>query len=114
MQILRIDSSSSDAARQIRELRKKLSPNGDIVSESGRQRTIDTFGEPLSPRQVVEKICSDIETNGLSALLEYSEKIDRATLTAETLRVPLAELQSAAKNADQKLLASVRRIRQNI
>ena len=112
MQILRIDSRNRDAARQIRELRAKLSPNGDIVSESGRQRTLEIFGKPLSPRQVVEKICSDIETSSLPALLEYSAKIDGASLTAETLRVPLEELQSAAKKTN--LLASVRRIRQNI
>ena len=114
MQILRIDTRKQDAAEQIRRLRAKLSPNGDVVSESGRQRTIDTFGEPLTPRQVVEKICYDIESKGLPALLDYSAKIDGAALTAETLRVPLAELESAAKNADQKLLASVRRIRHNI
>ena len=114
MQVLRIDSRSRDAALQIRQLRAKLSPNGDVVSEAGRQRTIDIFGEPLSPRQVVEKICCDIETSGLPALLDYSTKIDGVSLTAETLRVPLSELESAAKNADQELLASVRRIRQNI
>jgi len=114
MQILRIDSSSHDAVRQIQQLRAKLSPNGDVVSETDRQRTINTFGEPLSPRQVVEKICNDIATNGCSALLKYTEKIDGITLTAETLRVPLDELKLAAKNADQELLASVRRVRQNI
>jgi len=114
MQILRIDSRSRDAVCQIRELRKKLSPNGDVVSESQRQRTIDIFGKMLSPRQVVETICSDVETCGLSALLDYSAKLDGATLTAETLRVPRDELQSAAKNADQQLLASVRRVQQNI
>jgi histidinol dehydrogenase len=114
MQILRIDSRSRNAAQQIRQLREKLSPKGDIVSEAGRKRTIDAFGEPLSPRQVVEKICGDVEAKGLPALLEYSAKLDNATLTAETLRVPLDELQSAAKSADQKLLEAVRRIRQNI
>jgi len=114
MQILRIDSRSRDAALQIRQLRAKLSPDGNVVSEAGRQRTVDIFGALLSPRQVVEKICSDVETEGLPALLDYSAKIDGVSLTAETLRVPLAELESAAKNADQKLLTAVRRIRQNI
>ena len=114
MQILRIDSRSRHAARQIQELRTKLSPNGDVVDASGRQRTIDIFGEPLSPRQVVKKICTAVETDGLSALLEYSKKIDGASLTAETLRVSSDELKSAAKNADQKFLESVRRIQQNI
>ena len=114
MKILRIDSRSSDAARQIRQLRERLSPKGDVVSETSRKRTIDIFGEPLSSRKVVEKICGDVESEGLSALLEYTAKIDSAALTAETLRVSPDELQSAAKNADQKLLESVRRVRQNI
>jgi histidinol dehydrogenase len=114
MQILHIDSRSRDAARQIRDLRAKLSPNGDVVSESGRKRTIDIFGEPFSPRKVVEKICHDIETQGLPALLDYSAKIDGAALTAETLRVSADELAVAMNNADQELLKSVRRVRQNI
>jgi len=114
MNILRIDSRSNDAAQQIRQLREKLSLNGDIVSESGRQRTLDVFGEPLTPRQAVKKICSDVKANGLSALLDYTSKIDKDNLAAKTIRVPLAELESAANNADQQLLASVRRIRQNI
>jgi len=114
MQILRIDSRSQDAAQQIRQLRKRLSPNGDVVSESGRQLTLKVFGEPLTPRQVVTKICNDIEADGLSALLKYTDNIDGAVLTAETLRVPLDELESAAKRADQRLLESVRRVRQNI
>ena len=114
MKILQIDSCSSDATRQIQQIRAKLSPNGDVVSEAGRQRTIDIFGESLSPKKVVEKICSDIETSGLPALLDYTAKIDGVTLTASTLRVPLDELASAAKNAAPKLLEAVRSIRQNI
>ncbi|MCL2006069.1 MAG: histidinol dehydrogenase [Planctomycetaceae bacterium] len=114
MQILRIDSQSRNAAQQIQQLRDKLSPNGNVVSETSRQRTIDIFGQPLSPHDVVEKICRDVENHGLAALLEYNAKIDGANLNADTLRVPLAELESAAKNADQKLLQSVRQVRQNI
>ena len=116
MQILRIDSRNRNAARQIRELREKLSPKGNIVSEEGKQRTLALFGEPLSPRQVVEKICGDVETKGLTALLEYTRKIDWAPHSSADYRlhVSLDDLKAAAKNADQKLLAAVRRIRQNI
>ena len=116
MQILRINSQSQDAVQQIRQLRETLSPRGDVVSESDRQRTIDIFGEPLTPRQIVRKICGDIETQGLSALLGYSAKIDgwKGAADASGLRVPLEELESAARNADQALIASVRRVRQNI
>jgi histidinol dehydrogenase len=91
-----------------------LSPQGDVVSDADRQRTIDIFGEPLTPRQSVKKICGDIEAQGLSALLNYAARIDRWEGTAADLRVPQNELESAATHADQALLTSVRRIRQNI
>ena len=52
-----IDCSSNDAGRAIAELRRELSPQGDVVSPEGRARTIAAFGEPLSPQQVVERIC---------------------------------------------------------
>ncbi|MGV2337007.1 MAG UNVERIFIED_CONTAM: hypothetical protein LVR18_23920 [Planctomycetaceae bacterium] len=44
-----IDCRNSDARQLFRQLREKLSPRGDVVSEAGRQRTIELFGEPLSP-----------------------------------------------------------------
>ena len=56
LQITTIDCSRDDAEELFRELREKLSPRGDVVSEAGRQRTIDLFGEALSPQQVVERI----------------------------------------------------------
>lgn len=96
------------------ELRRKLSPQGDIVSEAGRQRTIELFGEPLAPRQVVQRICADVRQRGLEALLGYTHRLDRKELTKETLRVTPAELGAAHAGADPKLLRSIRRIRENI
>lgn len=95
-------------------LRARLSPRGDIVSEAGRRRTVEVFGEPLSPQQVVERICLDVRDRGLPAVLEYAAKIDKAELTAESLRVSAAELAAAHAAADPKLLACVRRVRENI
>src|SRR6516225_4233722 len=69
------------------DLRQRLSPRGDIVSETGRQRTVELFGEPLSPQQVVARICGDVERDGLSAVLDYTARLDGKKLTAETVRV---------------------------
>ncbi|MGL6194622.1 MAG: histidinol dehydrogenase [Thermoguttaceae bacterium] len=96
------------------ELRRRLSPRGDVVSPAGRKRTLEIFGESLSPDQVVGKICADIENNGISALLDYCKRIDRADLTAETIRVSESELKDAHKNARPEFLASVRNVRDNI
>ena len=60
------------------ELRRRLSPQGNVVSEAGRRRTIEVFGEPLSPQQVVERICRDVQQQGVAAVLDYSARIDKA------------------------------------
>jgi histidinol dehydrogenase len=112
--IQRIDTRNHDARAAILELRERLSPRGNVVSEAGRRRTVEVFGEPLSPAQVVERICQDVREKGLSAVLDYSARIDKAQLTAASLRVTPDELQSAHRAADPKFLATIRRIRQRI
>ncbi len=55
LKIERIDSRSTDVQAALARLRQRLSPQGNVVSEAGRQRTIEVFGSPLSPEQVVER-----------------------------------------------------------
>jgi histidinol dehydrogenase len=110
----RIDARQGDVRPALEALRAKLSPRGNIVSEAGRKKTIEVFGQPLAPQQVVERICSDVQSRGLAAVLEYSRKLDRAELTASNLRVSPDELAAAHAQADPAFLASVRRIRDNV
>ncbi len=112
--IPRIDSRRDDIRVAMAQLRAKLSPQGNVVSEAGRKRTIEVFGEPLTPQQVVERICQDVRTKGIAAVLDYSARIDRATLAADEIRVPTAELEKAHAQADPRLLDAVRRVAQNI
>lgn len=110
-----IDTADAAAAEALfAELREKLSPNGNMVSEAGRQRTIELFGEPLTPQQVVERICDDVQRDGLSAVLDYTAKLDGKELTAETVRVSEDELATAHAEADPAFLDTVRRIKVNI
>jgi histidinol dehydrogenase len=114
LNIRRIDSRREDIRAAMAELRARLSPEGNVVSEAGRRRTIEVFGEPLSPQQVVDRICCDVAEKGLPAVLDYSARIDKVQLTAESIRVSAAELAAAHAGADPELLAAVRRIAQNI
>lgn len=98
----------------LEEMREKLSPRGDLVSPRGRELTQAVFGKPLSPIEVVETICRDVQNEGTSALLRYTKSLDRAELTAETLRVPAEDLAAAHEATDPKLLESIRRIRDNV
>lgn len=114
MKIPLINTASDDARRHFAVLREKLSPRGDVVSDAGRKRTIELFGSPLSPQQVVERICTDVADRGLDAVLEYTRKLDGKKLTSETIRVSDSELKEAHAAADDTLLEAVRRIRDNI
>ena len=110
----RIDLTSADGRARLDALRGKLTSQGDVVSPAGRQRTIDIFGAPLSPREVVERICGDVRARGLEALLDYTRRIDRADVSADTLFVSPAALAAAHRAADPGFLAAVRRIRDRV
>ncbi len=114
LKLLRIETRQAHVRQSLAELRARLSPRGNVVSEAGRRRTIEVFGEALSPQQVVQRICDDVRTKGLAAVLDYSARIDQAKLTSETIRVPAAELSAAHAAADPTFLAVIRRIRENI
>ena len=114
LRIQRIDSRQADVAQALAALRERLSPRGNVVSAAGRKRTIEVFGEPLLPAQVVERICRDVQERGLPAVLEYSARIDGAELTADTIRVSDKELAAAHWAAEPQFLETVRRIRANV
>lgn len=112
--ITTIDCRQSDAKKLFRQLRDKLSPRGDVVSDAGRERTIELFGAPLSPREVVRRICDDVRNRGLDAVLDYTSRLDRCDLTPETIRVTPEELASATRRASPEFLNTIRQIRDNI
>jgi histidinol dehydrogenase len=109
-----IDCSIQVPVAALAELRRKLSPQGDIVSEAGKQRTVALFGAPLAPRQVVQRICADVRERGLAAVLEYTSKLDKQDLTVESIRVSRDELEAAHQAADSKFLRTLRTIISNI
>ena len=114
LNITTIDCTKESAERLFEMLRQKLSPRGDVTSEAGRLRTIELFGEPLTPQQVVERICGDVRSGGVTTMLEYSRKLDRKELTPETMRVTAAEFELAFAAADKEFLATISRIRDNV
>ncbi len=114
LQITRIDTRQDDIRPALDELRARLSPRGDVVSEAGRRRTVEVFGQALSPTQVVQRICGEVETDGIDAVLRYGKSLDQAELTPQTIRVPEKELTDAHRQAEPAFLETIRRIRDNI
>ena len=67
-------------------------PHGERGQPEGRARTIAAFGEPLTPQQVVERICADVQCRGLDAVLDYTARLDGVTLDPSAVRVSADEL----------------------
>ncbi|MGE5757203.1 MAG: histidinol dehydrogenase [Planctomycetaceae bacterium] len=114
LNICRIDCVRDDAREAILGLRRLLSPKGDVVSPQGRARTIAAFGEPLTPQQVVERICADVQCRGLDAVLDYTARLDGVALGPSAVRVAREELGDAFRAADPAYLRTIRRVRDNI
>jgi histidinol dehydrogenase len=114
LKICRIDSTNGDAREAIRNLRQQLSPKGNVVSPRGRALTLAAFGEELTPQQVVERICADVQDRGLDAVLEYTAKLDGVTLEPAAVRVSQDELRDAFRAADPAYVRTIRRVRDNV
>jgi histidinol dehydrogenase len=110
----RIDYGATNAAAQLTELRARLGASGNVVSARGRQLTLKVFGEPLTPARVAERVCEDVRTRGLDAVLHYTEQFDGVRLSADTLRVTASEMALAHAAADSSFIETVRRVRQNV
>ncbi|MDV6033453.1 MAG: histidinol dehydrogenase [Phycisphaera sp. RhM] len=102
------------SAEILQQLRDKLSPQGDVVSPRGRALTEEVFGAPLTPVEVVQRICAEVQRDGTEALLKFNQQLDKADLTANQLRVPAEDLAAAHAAADPELIGSIRRIRDNV
>ncbi|MEM6691066.1 MAG: histidinol dehydrogenase [Planctomycetota bacterium] len=111
--IQRVDARDG-SANILEKLRRKLSPDGNIVSPRGRALTEEVFGAPLTPIEVVDRICNEVQSNGDQALCHYTKALDKKDLSPEELRVPQADLEAAHARVDRDLLESIKRIRDNV
>jgi histidinol dehydrogenase len=109
-----VDSQRDDVRGALEEIRQRLSPEGNVVSEKGQQKTIEVFGRSLTPIEVVETICGDVQRQGMAAVLHYGEQLDGAKLSADSLRVSETRMAEAHAQVDPSFLETVRRIRDNI
>ncbi|MBY0523701.1 MAG: histidinol dehydrogenase [Gemmataceae bacterium] len=114
LNLRRIDCATADAGAQLAELRTQIGSLGDVVSPRSRELTEKVFGTALSPQQVVERVCADVRTRKLAAVLHYTEQFDKVRLDGTSFRVSADELAKAHAAADPSFLKTVRRVRQNV
>ena len=75
------------------------------------KRSQDDFG-PYE--KTVKEILEAVHTEGDKALLSYTERFDKASLTPETMRVSEAEIAAAYEEVEPSLLDVIRRAIRNI
>mgnify|MGYP001279932191 CR=1 FL=1 len=112
MKILR--AAETDLAAALAGLSQNLGMSGAIVSEASRRKTVEVFGAPLTPLEVVRRILADVKTRGDEAVSEYCRKLDGAHLALKRFRVTLKEMKAAHDALPKALRDSLRRARKNI
>ncbi|GIX00437.1 MAG: histidinol dehydrogenase [Pirellulaceae bacterium] len=113
IELRRLRANDAQFADQLAELRRQLSPDGDVVSPRGRELTERVFGQPLSPSAVVERICKEVASQGREAVDRYSQALDGHRL-GDPPQVPRQRLEAAHRSVSPEFLAAVRQIRDNI
>lgn len=81
-------------------------------SEFGLKREVE-YGTPQQNTDT-EKIVAEVKAKGDEALLYYTEKLDRITLTASQLRVTDEEIQAAYQHVEEDFLVAIREAAHNI
>ncbi|GAB4482006.1 MAG: histidinol dehydrogenase [Anaerolineae bacterium] len=76
------------------------------VTESVKQRIADVFGEGLSPEEAVRRIVGDVRSRGDAALLEWTERLDRARLSS--LTATAREINAGAAATPPEVLDALR------
>lgn len=72
------------------------------VSEASLEKTIQVFGQPLTPLESVTRILQDIKCQGNQGLLNYIEKIDGVILSENELFVTEEEFAAAEQVVSDK------------
>ncbi|MCZ2342531.1 MAG: histidinol dehydrogenase [Bacteroidales bacterium] len=114
LKLRRIDLSASNANQQLAKLRDQLKLDAELVTPASKKLTQAVFGEALSPAQSVTRICAEVKSKGLEAVLRYTEAFDKVKLKPDMIRVSQKELDEAHAAASTEYLDVLRRIRYNV
>jgi histidinol dehydrogenase len=112
--IRKIDWSEPGAANDLTALRDTLSIDEGQVTEEQIKRTIEAFGEPLSPLSVVRRILDEVRLRGDAALIKYTKKLDGVDVTAANLRVDPATFPAAFERVEPEYRQALLMAKANI
>jgi len=109
-----IKGNGDEVVAALSRLKNSLASIDENIGERSREMTVKVFGEPLTPRQVVDRILGDVKRYGDKAVIEYTEKFDRLKLTAKTMRVSDEMLKEAQEKTEPELMEAIKSAAANI
>lgn len=78
-----------------------------VLGAGARAKTKELFGEELTAQQVVERIVEEVRLQGNAGVSKYTKYFDGADLSADTLEVTQAEIDSAMAEVDEAVLEAL-------
>ena len=84
------------------------------ISAAMRQRTIATFGTDLAPYEVVRTILKDVRGRGDDALIDWSQKLDGATLAPDQIEVSEEAIATSFDLIDSEAVTAMERVAERI
>ena len=110
----RISTSDGDFEQQLARITDRMTQQERSQPASARQKTIDVFGEPLAPQEVVRKIVADVREKGDAALVDYALRLDGYRIAEDELRVPPEEIEQAPAKIDPALYSALEKAAGNV
>jgi len=109
-----VRAAEADLAAELDRLSARLGPDAGMISPESERKTVEVFGRPLTPQEVVRRIVAQVRERGDAAVAEYAEKLDGVALAPERFRVTREEIESAYASVPDALKESLARAEDNI
>ncbi|MGB2853687.1 MAG: histidinol dehydrogenase, partial [Dehalococcoidia bacterium] len=84
----------------------------DEIPINTKKRIKDVFGKELTPEEAVRRIIADVRNKGDTALFDYTERIDGASLSS--LEVSREEIEEAYGKVDSELISALNTAAQRV
>lgn len=84
------------------------------VSEAMQKRTIEIFGEALTPEEVVKRLLHEVRDGGDEAIVRWAKKLDGAEMTAEQIEVSEEDIAASFDKIDGEVTAALERAAERI
>lgn len=111
---MKVTNAKSLSAQEIANLMQKQAFDECELSPGVKKGVKAMFGEELTAEQIVDRIVKDVRKGGDEKLLHYTNLIDRAGLTKDSMKVSEAEFLEAEKTVDKEVMEAIGRAIANV